>query len=313
MFNHHVELPPPRPLRAKRDGHATAGELLIAVHGEDLTAEAVKAEVERDVDDIIRYMERINQRVSAFNESIRDYARAAATKRKDQILKARAIAASLGFEMQRRADAPPTYITQELQRVIRPRLIATVREGVKFEPEPSIDEKEYQHILSVMSGMATLMERSPKTFAKLKEEEIRDHFLVQLNGHYKGGATGETFNTMGKTDILVREKDKNLFIGECKIWSDVERISEAVDQLLSYLTWRDTKAALVVFVKRKRIDGPLKTIMKTVGAHNCMKRVEETGEDRQRFVFGKSEDASREVILTVMVFHIPPREAADDE
>ena len=35
-----------------------------------------------------------------------------------------------------------------------------------------------------MSGMATLMERSPKTFAKLKEEEIRDHFLLQLNGHY---------------------------------------------------------------------------------------------------------------------------------
>ena len=62
----------------------------------------------------------------------------------------------------------------------------------------------------------------------------------------------------GKTDILVREKDKNLFIGECKIWRDAERISEAVDQLLNYLTWRDTKAALVVFVKRKSIDSPLK-------------------------------------------------------
>ena len=137
MLNHHVELPPPRSLRAKRDGHATAGELLIAVHGEDLTAEAVKAEVDREVDDIIGYMERINQRVTAFNESIRDYARAAATKRKVQILKARAIAASLGYEMQRRPEAPPTYITQELQRVIRRRLIATVREGVTSVSSPN--------------------------------------------------------------------------------------------------------------------------------------------------------------------------------
>jgi hypothetical protein len=313
MFNHHVELPPPRPLKAKRDGGATAGELIIAVHGEDLTAEAVKAEVDCEVNDIIGYMERINQRVTAFNESIRDYARSAATKRKDQILKARDIAASLGYQMQRRPDAPPTYITQELQRVIRPRLIATVREGVTFTPEPSIDEKEYQHILGVMRGMGTLMERSPRTFAKLKEEEIRDHFLLQLNGHYKGRASGETFNRKGKTDILVREKDKNLFIGECKIWKDVEGISKAADQLLSYLTWRDTKAALVVFVKRKSIDGPLKTIMETVEAHKCMKRVEEKGEDRQRFVFAKPEDVSREVILTAMVFHIPPIEVRDDD
>jgi hypothetical protein len=128
-----------------------------------------------------------------------------------------------------------------------------------------------------------------------------------------GGASGETFNRKGKTDILVREKDKNLFIGECKIWNDAERISEAVDQLLGYLTWRDTKAALVVFVKRKSIDSPLKTIMDTVEAHRCMKRITEKGEDRQRFVFGKPEDIGREIILTVMVFHIPPMQPTDDD
>ena len=37
-----------------------------------------------------------------------------------------------GYEMQRRADAPPTYITQELLRSIRPQLIAAVCEGVSF-------------------------------------------------------------------------------------------------------------------------------------------------------------------------------------
>jgi hypothetical protein len=312
MFNHHVEKPPPRQLRAKREGGATAGELLIAVHGEYLTKKAVKEEVDQEINDIIAYMERINEQVIQYNNSIRDRARAAVNKRKDQILKARDIAASLGYEMQRRPDAPPTYITQELQRVIRPRLIAAVREGVSFDPEPTIDEEEYKHILEVMSGMALMMERSPRTFTKLKEEEIRDHFLLQLNGHYKGNALGETFNRKGKTDILVREKDKNLFIVECKIWQSADGITEAINQLLSYLTWRDTKAALVVFVKRKSIEGPLKTIMETVEAHECMKRVEEKGEGQQRFVFGKPEDPGREIILTVMVFHIPPLDATDD-
>jgi hypothetical protein len=314
MFNHHIGEPPPRKLRAKRVDHdGGGGVLLIAVHGEDLTKEAVKEEVEREINDIIPYMDRINEQVAQFNGSIRDRVRAAANKRKDQILAARDVAASLGYKMQRRPDAPPTYITQELQRVIRPGLFIKVREDVRFEPEPTIDEEEYKHILDVMSGMALMMERSPRTFTKLKEEEIRDHFLLQLNGHYKGNALGETFNRKGKTDILVREQDKNLFIGECKIWKDANGITAALDQLLSYLTWRDTKAALVVFVKRKSIDRPLATIMKTVEEHECMKRAEWKSVGRQRFVFGKREDPSREIILAVLVFHIPPLEGIADD
>ncbi len=306
MFNHHIGKPPPRELRAKRDN----GELLVAVHGEDLTAEAVKGEVSREIDDIVAYMERINAEVTRYNEGIRNYARNAVNSRKDRILRAREIAASIGYDMQRRPDAPPTYISQELQRVVRARRIAEVREGVSFVPEPVIEEDEYKHILDVMSGMALMMERSPRTFTKLKEEEIRDHFLLQLNGHYKGGALGETFNRRGKTDILVREQDKNLFIAECKIWKSADGITAAIDQLLSYLTWRDTKAALVVFVKRKGIAGPLKKIMKTVEAHQCMKRVEGKADGGRRFVFGERDDPSREIVLTVMVFHIPPLDGA---
>jgi hypothetical protein len=97
MFNHHVEKPPPRKLKANLEGGAAAGELLIAVHGEYLTKEAVKEEVDQEINDIIAYMELINEQVVQFNNSIRDHARAAANKRKDQILRARDIAASLGY------------------------------------------------------------------------------------------------------------------------------------------------------------------------------------------------------------------------
>jgi hypothetical protein len=91
------------------------------------------------------------------------------------------------------------------------------------------------------------------------------------------------------------------------------RLTEAIDQLLDYLTWRDTKAALVVFVKRKKIKGPAKTIVETVEAHQSMKRTGEKAEGRQRFVFGSRDDPGREIFLTVMVFHIPSPTAQDDD
>jgi len=87
-----------------------------------------------------------------------------------------------------------------------------------FVPEPALAEAEYENILGVMKSMVRVMESSPHAFSTMKEEDLRQHFLVQLNGQYQGGATGETFNYEGKTDILIREKERNVFIGECKFW-----------------------------------------------------------------------------------------------
>lgn len=103
-----------------------------------------------------------------------------------------------------------------------------------YTPEPALLEAEYQHILKVITDMTLVMERSRKTFAKLDEEELRDFYLVALNGHYEGTATGETFNAEGKTDILIRHDNRNVFIAECKFWSGSKGCHEALDQLLGY-------------------------------------------------------------------------------
>jgi hypothetical protein len=58
------------------------------------------------------------------------------------------------------------------------------------------------------------------------------------------------FNAAGKTDILIRAEDRSVFIAECKIWKGPATIRDALGQLLSYLSWRDTKAALLVHYKR---------------------------------------------------------------
>jgi hypothetical protein len=177
-----------------------------------------------------------------------------------------------------------------------------------YVPEYAIEEEEYKHILKVMGDMALTMERSPRTFAKLREEEIRDFFLLVLNGHYEGSATGETFNGVGKTDILIREGNRNVFFGECKKWRGRKVVLDAINQLLGYLSWRDTKAALVIFSRNKDFTGVLNSIKTTIEDHPHKKRGPNSeGETRFRYVFGNPDDHNREIIVTVMAFSVTPR------
>lgn len=45
--------------------------------------------------------------------------------------------------------------------------------------------------------------------------------------------------------------DLSLFIAECKWWSGPKSFDRAFEQLLGYSTWRDSRLALVFFVKER--------------------------------------------------------------
>lgn len=154
--------------------------------------------------------------------------------------------------------------------------------------------------------MVRVMELSPHEFHEIGEEALRSHFLVQLNGAYKGLATGETFNFQGKTDILIRVDGKNVFIGECKFWKGTKALLETISQLLSYLSWRDTKAAVLVFNRNIDFSAVLAKIKDGVPKHPNYKRDEGAPDESTfRYVFAQPNDASREMILTVPAFDIP--------
>ncbi len=165
---------------------------------------------------------------------------------------------------------------------------------------------QYEQALKIMQDMALVMERSPEAFKSMDEEALRQHFLVQLNGQFEGRATGETFNMGGKTDILLREGDRNVFIAECKFWKGPKGFGEAIDQLLGYATWRDSKTAVLVFNRGTDTSTVLSGIDVTAKAHGNFKRlVVWPHESGFRYVFHSNGDANRELILTAMVFHVP--------
>jgi len=175
-----------------------------------------------------------------------------------------------------------------------------------YKPEPELKEEEYQHILSVTRSLSLVIERNPASFATLDEESIRDHILLQLNGHYEGAATGETFNSNGKTDILIRVEDRNIFIAECKFWHGSKKFEEAIDQLLGYLTWRDCKCALVVFNKQKNPSAVAQKMHETMSGHKGhRKAVSSDSAGNGRYVFVKESDPGRDIIITTQLFDIP--------
>jgi hypothetical protein len=75
-------------------------------------------------------------------------------------------------------------------------------------------------------------------------------------------ATGETFNRSGKADIVLRYRDHNIYVAECKIWSSESVFTEGIEQLLSYLTWRDTKTSYIIFSKNKDPEGVIEKTRK---------------------------------------------------
>lgn len=113
--------------------------------------------------------------------------------------------------------------------------------------------KYFDDILAVLGSALRAIERSPGRYREWHEEELRDSLLVMLNAQFQGAAAGEAFNASGKTDLLIRSGDNNLFIGECKIWAGAKEFDRAIDQLLSYSTWRDSRLALIFFVRTRNV------------------------------------------------------------
>ena len=288
------------PPRAKVRGR----EIVMIYKRTTTEAKQIKGEFESELTRLKNYLQCIEHDVTPFNSSIRETASQGIKFRREKILKDRDLVENIGFPLRRRKDTPNTYIASQVKRAIALKL-PPASTG-PYKPEPTLDMQEYEHILSVVSNMVMVMERSPSAFKDMKEEDLRQHFLVQLNGHYEGQATGETFNFEGKTDILIRADSKNIFIAECKFWKGPKAFRKSIDQLLSYSTWRDTKTALLVFNRNTEMSTVLNKIPEVVEVHPKYKSSQtydsETG---FRYILRHRDDANRERLLTVLVFNIP--------
>ena len=255
---------------------------------------ALKAEVERQLDTLRKAVQTLHGDVTNYNSTVEAAVSRAVQDRRDKALATSKAIESIGIPIRRR-DEPLTYAAPVKRK---PKIDRPAVSTEPYAPEPVLPDDEYEHILKVLQSMAIVIERNPGSFSKLGEEAIRDHCLLVLNGHYEGAATGETFNYGGKTDILIRVDDRNVFIAECKFWHGPKAFNEAIDQLLGYLSWRDCKASLVVFNKTKDSVAVMKKM------HEVMEQRPELQKTlaNSRYVLVRD---GRDILVTTMLFDVP--------
>lgn len=123
-----------------------------------------------------------------------------------------------------------------------------------------LEREKFNAILNLIDNSCRLFERTPLTFSKLEEEELRNVILSNLNGIFEGNAVGEAFSKRGKTDIFLPINKGGVFIAECKYWKGIKTFESAVKQILGYLTWRNSFGVLILFSNRKNFSDILATI-----------------------------------------------------
>jgi len=244
----------------------------------------------------------IRDDVERFNGNLPGEAKRIVSERKAEVLKQAKLAAALGVSIGK-AKAPPK--TFAVPAVAKKTIVKPAAPTTPFAPEPRLEDSTYGDILQAIWDVGREMERHKRVYAGQPEEQLRDYFLMTLTPNFDS-TTGETFNKDGKTDLLVRYEGKNLFVGEFKFWKGAQTLHDAISQLLRYLTWRDSKAALIMFVKNEGMKGVLDQIQPEAAKHSCfVKNLGAKEEGWYPFEFHLPSDDTRPVKVTVLCFHLP--------
>lgn len=277
--------------------------LTVEYADDDSNPDSIKTGIIRNMQSLSSAVTNLNNDVSRHNTSVPQQVKEAIARKRKLAMESNQAIEALGIPMKKR-DEPLSYTVPLVRKNI-----SVEKPKVSTEPyksEPFLNESDYSDILKIMKSMSLVIERNPEAFKTLDEEAIRTHFLLQLNGHYKGNATGETFNASGKTDILIREGDRNIFIAECKFWKGQKSFNDAIDQLLGYLTWRDTKCALLVFNKTKDSETVrLKLIEVMEKRSEYLKTIFHNQDGDSRYIFIKKDEPGKEIIITTQIYDIP--------
>lgn len=119
------------------------------------------------------------------------------------------------------------------------------------EEDYQLDREKVLDIIKLIDNQCLQFEKTPKTYDKFDEPNLRDLILANLNSIFEGQATGETFNNKGKTDIYLNIDKGNILVSECKFYGGEKLYHKTIEQLLGYLTWRQNYGIMISFCKLK--------------------------------------------------------------
>jgi len=266
--------------------------------------------IKRDKDSKIKFINQqltnVNTEVERYNINLETQVKQAFESRKNKIKAKSGVLASLGVPIKKTSTTASTFSIPASTKRKKVAISKPLVQENGFTPEPCLDESIYLDILQMIHDVGKEFERLPSLYAGKEEEHLRDHFLMMLEPNFEGSATGETFNKNGKTDILLRHEGNNVFIGECKFWRGQKSFLNTITQLLGYLTWRDSKASVIMFVPNQDFSSVINIAKTCINKHsNFLKFTTEKDETWFNYEFHLNGDRNRIVKIAVMLYHTP--------
>mgnify|MGYP000843739358 FL=1 len=173
-----------------------------------------------------------------------------------------------------------------------------------------ISDRQYEDILSVIRHTSATFERTPDTYAGFGEEDYRNVLLAGLNGNFHGAAGGECFRGNGKTDICIEQENRAAFVAECKIWKGPAKLRKAIRQLDGYLTWRDSKASLIVFSKNKDFNSVVSSVRACLEKDELFRSLQEITKNEFDCVFASETNVGQLLRMRVFAFDVHGRPQA---
>lgn len=266
----------------------------------------INGEYTREIGDITSNYHGLRSNCSTFNAGLSYFIKSSIESRRQEILNKNQLLHSLGVPIRQKEGVAKTFSvpSPKLKEkiVVKPTVI---EKG--FAPEPALDISNYHKILKLINDIGKNLERMPSTYAGKGEEDIRDHILLVVDPNFEyGSAGGETFNKTGKTDISLRHDSSVVFVAECKYWRGEKTFFKTIDQLLGYLTWRDSKVAVVNFVQNTDFTDVLEKTKASIQNHpNFLKETSPSDQTWFNYKFHLNGDRNREIDLAVISFHLP--------
>lgn len=273
---------------------------------DDLDSDEYNTQIDKIISDLSSNIPIINTEIAPWNNGLENHIIQLLEQRKGVVSKKVAFMEKIGFKINPKSN--DFMIPPPVSRKIIP-IPVTEANNVTKESIATIQEEVYNDINEVIYNVGKAIERKPSIYKGKHEEDLRDIFLLFLETRYDSTTgVGEAFNKKGKTDILLKyAKDGSiLFIAECKFWNGAKIILEGIDQLLSYLTHRESKTALIIFVAQKEFDSVIKTLKEKIKSHQQFKRyVKDSYASSIRYEFTLPEDSQKIIQMEIILFHFP--------
>lgn len=246
----------------------------------------------------------VNDFANEWNNSVEGLIRDEFKRVKEKFIKENDFFAAINISTNKNTESIFSVPTIKKVDIPQPK----VDKNKEFASIPTMSQNMYADILKVVYDAGKSMEKKPALYQDKDEEGLRDQFLFILETRYEGiTATGETFNKRGKTDIILKYSadNTNLFVAECKFWKGASEFHQAINQLFDrYLTWRDSKVALLFFVQNKDFSKVLETVKVEAKEHSYYKKtINYNGESSFSYVYKLPNDEDKEVFLEIILFH----------